>query len=389
MRILFAFFLLCLSFCARAQQDTSRIRISVLTCGTGEELYTTFGHSGVRVVDSNAQTDLVYNYGLFNFSDPDFYSKFTRGKLLYFVGTESFPDFMSTYQYEKRNVAEEVMNVGMADKQRIIQYLKENLKPENRSYQYDFLFDNCATRIRDIFPNTLDTSFRYGAVLNAKKVTFRAILNEYLRANHWSRLGINILLASKIDREMTDEEAMFLPDMLYTGLRTATYHQKVLMSEITTIYKGADKPKLGPNKPLWMMMALLLLVLLVFFVRPLRRLKNILSFTLLLLSGALGCFILFMWFGTDHKSCDNNYNILWAFPLNLIVAFTMFKPRKWHIKYSLFAIGLLMVALLIHSAGIQVMPLIELLPFFVSLLYIYMYMYKRALAAYAAQAKPR
>lgn len=387
MRIVYTLLCSLLSFVALAQQDTSRIRISVLTCGTGEELYTTFGHSGVRIIDSTAHTDLVYNYGLFNFGDPEFYTKFTRGKLLYFVGTETFDDFMSTYRYEQRNVAEEVLDIGIKEKQNIIAYLQENLKPENRSYKYDFLYDNCATRIRDIFPKTLDSTFRFGPVLKQRKVTFRAILNEYLRANHWSRFGINILLASRIDREMTDEQAMFLPDMLFAGLRNATYQKRILASQITTIYKGAPKPKVGPNQPLWMMMGVLLLVLLVFFVRPLARLKNLVSFLLLLVSGALGCFILFMWFGTDHKSCANNFNILWALPFNLFAAFSIFRPRKWHVKYGLLGIGLLMIALLVHIIGLQVMPLIELLPFIVSLLYIYMYMYKRGLAYQAALAK--
>lgn len=380
MRIIATFLLaLCSVWCWGQQQDTSHIRISVLTAGTGTELYSMFGHSGVRVIDSTLHTDEVYNYGLFNFSDPEFYTKFTRGKLLYFVGKEDFNSFMSIYREENRNVMEEILDLSMEDKYRILRYLNENLKPENRSYKYDFLYDNCATRIRDIFPRNLDTSFHFGPVLNAKKVTFRAILNDYLKTAHWSRLGINILLASRIDKEMTDEEAMFLPDMLFAGLKRSTYHQRVIVSDIRTLYKGKDQLKVGPNQPLWVMMGVLLLTLLIFFVKPLRTLKAVWTFVLLLISGLLGCFLLFMWFGTDHHSCGNNYNLLWAFPLNLIAAFTVFRPRKWHVPYSLLVVGLLLIALLVHAIGLQVMPLIEILPFLISLLYSYMFVYKRAL----------
>jgi peptidoglycan/LPS O-acetylase OafA/YrhL len=216
--------------------------------------------------------------------------------------------------------------------------------------------------------------------MNAQKVTFRAILNDYLKTAHWSRLGINILLASRIDKEMTDNEAMFLPDMLFAGMKRSTYHQRVIVSEIATLNKGADKIKAGPNQPLWVMMGVLLLTLLIFFVKPLHRLKAVWAFILLLVSGLLGFFLLFMWFGTDHNACGNNYNLLWAFPLNLLAAFTIFRPRKWHVSYGLLAVGLLLIALLVHAIGLQVMPLIEILPFLISLLYCYMFIYKRALA---------
>ncbi|MNY06656.1 hypothetical protein D3C86_1394230 [compost metagenome] len=127
-------------------------------------------------------------------------------------------------------------------------------------------------------------------------------------------------------------------------------------------------------------MGVLLVTLLIFFVKPLRALKAVWTFALLLISGLLGCFLLFMWFGTDHHSCGNNYNLLWAFPLNLIAAFTVFRPRKWHVQYGLLVVGLLLIALLVHAIGLQVMPLIEILPFLISLLYSYMFIYKRALA---------
>src|SRR5690606_7239331 len=115
-----------------------------------------------------------------DFSDPDFYTKFTLGKLLYYLDKSSFGDFIGTYQEEKRTVDEQVLLLKDEDKQAVIAYLENNLKPENRSYRYDFLFDNCATRIRDIFPRVLGPGFVYGDVLGGKRIAYRTILNQYL-----------------------------------------------------------------------------------------------------------------------------------------------------------------------------------------------------------------
>lgn len=134
-------------------QDSSRLRISLLTCTPGEELYSTFGHSALRVTDSNAVTDLVYNYGTFNFDDEGFYLKFARGKLLYYVSVELFRDFAANYQYENRGITEQVLNLSGEEKIRMRHFLEENLQPQNRYYKYDFFFDNCTTRLRE-YPQT-------------------------------------------------------------------------------------------------------------------------------------------------------------------------------------------------------------------------------------------
>src|SRR5690606_31625041 len=130
--------------------DTSRTRISLLTCTPGSELYSVFGHSALRVVDSNAVTDIVYNYGTFDFNDPNFYSKFVRGKLNYYLSTEYFRDFVYGYRLEGRGITEQVLLLTAEEKLALKKFLRENLKPENRHYAYDFFLDNCTTRLRDL-----------------------------------------------------------------------------------------------------------------------------------------------------------------------------------------------------------------------------------------------
>lgn len=368
--------------------DPDPIRISILTCGVGDELYSSFGHTGVRVIDSMKHTDEVYNYGTFNFSDPDFYTKFTLGKLPYYLDKSSYGDFMYTYVAEKRNVQEQVLDFTAAQKKATIAYLENNLKPENRAYKYDFLFDNCATRVRDIFPAVLGTEFYFGDILESKKISYRDIINQYLINKHWERFGINLLLGSKVDSLMTDDGSMFLPDCIHKGLVHAKYQGKHVVLQDKTILDHKHVYKTTFNGPLWCMIGLLILTALSFLVRSFRYLKAFLRFTILFLTGLLGVFMLFMWLATDHQSCADNFNILWAVPFNLVVAFVAHKKRFWLRIYALAGISLVIVALIVHLIGFQHMPLIELAPLLLCLMYIYIDMYKQNIGSPVSTTTP-
>jgi hypothetical protein len=394
MRYLYCCLLFLLPLLSVAQSDTASVvpqerdavRISILTCGVGDELYSSFGHTGVRVTDSIKHTDEVYNYGTFNFSDPDFYTKFTLGKLPYYLDKSSYRDFMYTYVEEKRNVKEQVLDFTPEQKKATLAYLENNLKPENREYKYDFLFDNCATRVRDIFPKVLGTEFYFGDVLGGKKIRYRDILNQYLISKHWERFGINLLLGSKVDSIMTDEGSMFLPDFIHKGLVHAKYRGKHVVLQSSTILEHKHVFSPGFNGPLWMMIGLLILTALSFLVRSFRYLKAVLRFLILLVTGLLGIFMLFMWLATDHQACADNFNILWAVPTNVVIAFLAHKKRFWLRIYALAAISLVIVALIVHLIGFQQLPLIELAPLLLCLMYIYIDMYKQNIGSPVASA---
>ncbi|WP_118973486.1 Lnb N-terminal periplasmic domain-containing protein [Taibaiella koreensis] len=366
--------------------DSDHIRISILTCGVGDELYSSFGHTGVRVMDTRSGADEVYNYGTFNFNDPDFYQKFTLGKLPYYLEKGAYGDFMYTYVEEKRNVREQVLDLSTDQKRRMIRYLENNLKPEYREYQYDFLFDNCATRVRDIFPRVLGDEFYFGDVLSNKKISYRDILNQYLADKHWERFGINLLLGSKVDSLMTDEGAMFLPDFIHKGLVHAKFRGKHVVGSDRVILDHKHVYHTTFNGPLWMMIGLLILTALSFLVRSFRYLKAVLRFLLLFITGLLGIFMLFMWLCTNHQSCADNFNILWAVPFNVIVAFVAHKRKQGLRIYALAAISLVIVALIVHLLGFQRMPLIELAPLLLCMMYIYIDMYKQNIGGTAPAA---
>lgn len=353
-------------------------QISLITCGVGEELYTAFGHTAIRIKNMETGSDVVYNYGTFNFYDSLFYVKFTLGKLNYYLDKEYFGDFVENYREDGRTVKEQVLNLGEEEIRMIEKYLEHNALPQNREYRYDFVFDNCATRVRDIFQNVLAPQFNYGDIMQGRKVSFRAVINEYLAQQHWPRLGINLLLGSQIDSLMNNESALFLPDLLHGAMAKATFKKKAVVMEEQILVVGEAVPSVL-NWPMISGIIILLGSLLVFNIRTLAPLKNIWSRIVLFVLGFLGLLMLFMWLGTDHQSCRNNYNILWAVPTHFIMAFLRFRYRAWVRLYAFASISLLIVAIIIHILGIQVMPLVEILPWFFIAMLVYIDMYKQSI----------
>lgn len=383
-RILFFLFAFCLytpvfaqdtmSAVAPPTDGNSHLRISLLTCGPGhEEIYEVFGHTAVRVVDSVRHTDVAYNYGTFAYG-PDFELQFMRGKLLYYVTIDNFGDFMQEYVENKRSVEEQVLLLSNKQKEEISSFLQWNAEPEHRYYKYDFFFDNCATRIRDIFPRVLGSGFVFGQTIpKDSRITFRDIINRYFYRDHWTRVGVNILLGSKIDPVMTNSDIMFLPDYLRDGVGGGTVNGTKIATAPVLILPGAGNPPTGLNQPFFMMCDVAILTIIGLSVKRVRWLGRVMSFLLLFVTGLLGCLILVMWLGTDHQGCSNNFNILWCLPTNIIIAF--FNP-KGKGRYALAAIGLIFVSLLLHVFKIQGLTLIELGPFLLALLFVYGSIYK-------------
>ncbi|MDR3681645.1 MAG: DUF4105 domain-containing protein [Flavipsychrobacter sp.] len=363
-----------------AQADSSHLRISLLTCGVGDEIWETFGHDGVRIIDSAHHTDMVYNYGTFNGFDKGFELAFMRGKLLYYLSYGPFPEFMQEYVDAHRKVQEQVFDMTGAQKQQVYAFLQNNAQEENRYYKYDFFFDNCATRIRDILPDdrVFGSKFHYGNVLPPNSsISFRDIINKYFYRQLWERFGINILLGSKIDRIMTNKDIMFLPDFLRDGLDKATVDGRRVVTAPKTILDGSPVKPAEPDGPLVVTSIIAILTISGLFIKRLRVLGVVMSSLLLMVTGLLGILVLVMWFGTDHQGCSNNYSLLWALPTNVILAFTM-NRKKGNDRYALIAILLLIASLLVHILHIQQMLLVEMSPLLLSLLCVYGTIYKRS-----------
>ncbi len=362
-----------------AQTDSSKLRISLLTCGPGdEEVYEVFGHTAIRIIDSVDNTDIVYNYGTFQFG-PDFQIQFMRGKLKYCLGLEPFWGFMQQYVEAKRSVEEQVLLLNGQQKLKMRDFLNWNAQPENKFYKYDFFFDNCATRIRDVFPSedVYGKDFKYAEVRPAgKSLTFRDIINSYFYRDYWTRMGVNILLGSKIDKVMTNSDIMFLPDYLRDGLKGATVKGNPVATPPVVLLEGGKMPPPGINPAFLLTLALAALSILGIMVKRLQLLGKIISTLLLTVTGLLGCLILVMWFATDHQGCSNNFNILLFLPTNLLLVFTKAKGKG---RYALIAMLLILLVFLLHIFHIQGLLLPEFAPLMLALLFVYAGIYKRSL----------
>lgn len=366
--------LLILPLVSFAQADSAHLRVTLLTCGTGLQPWETFGHTAIRITDSVKGTDNVYNYGTFGFDD-DFLIKFTRGKLLYYLSYYPYNEFLYEYAQAGRSVHEQELYLDGKAKQSIYQFLQWNALDENKYYKYDFFFDNCATRIRDVFPRSLGKDFRFGNVLpQGQKLTYRNIINQYFYRVHWQRFGVNILLGSKIDKVMTNEEIMFLPDFLRDGVLKANLAGQQISGEPKQVVPGSEPEKAGLNGAFVLTMSILLLTAAGLFIPRLKPLGKVMTFILLFLTGFIGCFIVVMWLGTDHQACQNNFNLLWALPPNIFLAFSS-KYNKG--KYALIAIVLMVVSILLHLFKVQELPLLELSPLLLSLLLCYGMIYRK------------
>ncbi len=373
-RILFISFLFFNpAFSISAQTDTSNLRISLLTCTPGEDLYSTFGHSALRVTDSVSNDDIVYNYGTFDFSEPGFYTKFIRGKLMYYLSTEDFDSFRDFYRGENRGITEQVLHLTQDEKNNIKQLLQQNLQIENRFYKYDFLFDNCTTRLRDLVEKSAGSKVFYGKVVTEKK-RFRQLIYEYLNYNdkQWSKLGIDLLLGSKTDAIMKKREVMFLPDYLMKTFDKTKIGNRPLISSSGNLFAitPQNNHKSIVTNPLFIFSFILLCIVFMRFSKNNSIQKFVHGFDgfIFFITGLMGILMLIMWFGTDHLMCSNNYNLIWAWPTHTIAAFYVNSPKN-HVKKYFKIVAIINTLLLFVWFFLPQHMNISLIPFILLLIF--------------------
>jgi hypothetical protein len=199
-------------------------------------------------------------------------------------------------------------------------------------------------------------------------------MNQYFYRRHWERVGVNILLGSKIDQIMSNKDIMFLPDYLRDGLAGANLNGAAVSTAPASLLAGSPHLPAGTNIPLLLFTGLLVLTIAGHTVKSLRVLGRMMNVLLLSVSGLLGILILVMWFATDHQGCSNNYNLLWLLPTNLMLAFSRPKGRG---RYSVLALVMLMASFVFHFLGMQGI-ITEFVPLMLALAVIYLSIYRQA-----------
>lgn len=316
------------SVCLFGQYPTlsNRAKVVLFSCGPGPELYAGFGHSALWVSDDSLHIDRLYNYGTFDFDTPNFYGKFIRGKLDYMLSVTRASRFIAEYDQRKIAVDGQELMLSPAEKQRIFEFLENNLLPENRFYKYDFFYDNCATRIRDVLVKVVDGKVDFNTP--DQQISFREMLFPYLTHTPWTKFGINLILGLTSDKKATPWDYMYLPDFLRDEFQQATIisngtERKLVEEKKQYLPSGLDLSNRKMDDPVVVFSLILLVIILLTYIecKKKKEFRFVDSF-LFGISVLAGLFLLFMWVGTDHIATAKNMNVLWLLPAQLLFLVT-------------------------------------------------------------------
>lgn len=310
---------------------SKKAHISVLTCGTGNEVYSLFGHTAIRVSDIENNLDIVYNYGAFDFDTPNFVMKFTKGDMNYFIANNRYVDFLNQYNYEKRDVYEQELEIPHALKQKLFDNLYQSLLSDERLYQYKFIDNNCTSKVVEVINKTLN------AEVITKKTdtdkTYRSILFPYFDNHFYEKLGTSIVFGTKVDQMGTK---IFLPFELQKSLKVIQYQNHLLSKENKTILNFEEETPASWWNNCYSYLLLLGFVLLIN--------KKSIDYIYLGTIAFLGLLFLFFGFYSLHQELAYNYNVLLFNPILFVVLyFWSTKNSKWTYKLSVFSILLIVL----------------------------------------------
>ncbi len=352
----------------RLEVITPDTKMSLLTASTGPDLYSVFGHSAFWVHDPTTGIDEVYNWGTFDFDTPNFYLLFLRGQLEYMLTITPLHRFLLSYRNNGRAVHEQVLNLSYEEKLRIYDFLRENRRPENIYYLYDFFYDNCATRVRDLIDSELAIDWGPDPHPHDER-SLRDMLKPYVSHIPWISFGIDILLGIPADKKATPWEYMYLPDEMAIAFQHARHEDGRLLviahNELLAMKMAHGRP--FPITPLWFFWTLFMLGGLS-LLKP--KLTRYIEYPFFISLGVTGLLVFFMWFLSDHVSTSTNLNLLWALPTHLYFVFRRDHTRlpKLYFKFVFFSGAILMVFWLwlpqdFHPAFFPIIGLMTLLAF--------------------------
>jgi len=331
-----------------AQQLSPAATVSILTCNPGTDVYSMYGHTAIRINDPSLGLDAVFNYGVFSFETPNFMYRFAKGQTDYLMVGEKYRSFMRGYNEDKRSVYEQVLNLSPEGKNKLFLALLENAKPENREYRYNFFTDNCATRIRDMIERNGGVSIKFTD--NHPTESYRDLIKKFHHSFRWIDLGIDLLVGKKAEQTVPAYGQMFLPEYLENQFSKAEISKdgkpQPLVLETRTLVEFPNS-KLNSDLP-WpaIVFGLLFLLVAVISVRGFLRKQKTdwLDYWLFALTGFAGLIIGWFTMYSEHPAMSPNYNLLWAFPLNLFFAF-VWRFKKWRTKtrYYFWLVGALLL----------------------------------------------
>ncbi|WP_299060210.1 DUF4105 domain-containing protein [uncultured Polaribacter sp.] len=369
-----------------AQKLSTFSEISIVTAGPGKELYEKFGHSAIRIKDPSLNLDVIYNYGIFDFDKPNFLLNFAQGKMYYLLAKYDFVYFFNSYMKDKRWLKQQVLNLTLQEKQDYYSYLENNALKQNATYLYDPFYNNCASKLKDISLEVLKENLILESNTIENNKTLRHLMNNEITWNTWGNFGINLIAGTILDKERNQVAYTYLPDYLYKTSKSAKIKRNgktvnfVKREDILLNYEEVHYNNFIVS-PIFIFSILLITVLLITFkdIKNNKRSK-FLDFLIFLITGLIGLALSYLWIFSSHTTAPNNFNILWAFLPNIIIAFLLLRKsvKHWVRNYLKVIIVLLNIVLLLWIFDIQSFP-ITLIPILILLNIRYFYLLKNLL----------
>lgn len=356
------FCLLSSAAAAQTQKLSPKAEIYLLTISPGEELYSSFGHSTLLIEDYQNNISEMYNYGSFDFNTDNFYIKFLRGTLPYQLTKNDMNLALSYWTSENRLVTKQRLRMSLEHKQKIYELIEENYRPENRTYQYKFFYDNCSTRIRDLIVNVMGDSIKLSKTFNGDQ-SYRDWIETYAGHKAVADFGMDIAIGIPADEITGSNGAMYIPDNLMAAFDSAAVQAdgrlKSFVAEkqiINSLYVKRLSPKKELNIPL--ILSIILFLGSIYYVVN-QRSKTTLkiglgSKSLFFIAGVAGIILTLLWLFTDHGVTAYNLNVLWANPL---FVYMFFNARKTTSKWYLYTAIAAATVLIIDIVQIQDIPL--------------------------------
>jgi len=357
---------------ANELENKNRYKMSILSIGEGPSLVDAFGHTAIRVKDEELKNDLVFNFGVYDFNSPNFYSNFVKGRPEYKLGIQNYYNLTQNYVRQKRYIVEHQLNLDQNSIKIIIDLLVEKLN--DPYYIYDYFRDNCTTRAADIIIDKTNNKFKDEKLESEDILSFRELIHGKINENSWAALGIDLCLGAIIDKKIKTRETFFLPENLMNYLDL--YEGDIIKRNI--IYRPESAISYRENIPSPLLINLILSLIIVavtIFNFKRNKWNKSLDTLIFLISGSIGVLIIYLWFFSNHFAGAQNFNFLWAFPFNFALIFAIYKNKipNWSIGFIKLLIIMIILLFLHWSTGVQKYNL-TLLPIFIALLIRYSFL---------------
>lgn len=333
---------------AWASPVADSLRVSLLTCSPGKEIFELYGHTALRITNltaaanpatmDNRTNDLVFNFGVFSFNQPHFIARFIKGDTDYTMDAVPFDAFLTGYLPNGRHVEEQVLNLNQAEAHRLLQALQDLWMQDNWSYRYNFFKDNCTTRARDIIEQSIGGQIIYAQPKSETPVSYRQIIHEYTQESPWDEIGQDVLLGAAADKPINHREQQFVPYHLKNAFTSATIQradgsrQPLVLQEQQYTPDVAAAPATKHISPTAVAIIWLLITAAIVFLRWKKKDPGYLwlyDALPLLLQGCMGVIIAYLFLFSSHPTVDSNWLLVFLNPIPLVyLPMELIRARK-------------------------------------------------------------